>query len=36
MRVGSLAVGRAGDKGSTLDLTLVAKDASATTCSPGR
>jgi hypothetical protein len=29
MRVGSLAVGRAGDKGSTLDLTLVAKDAGA-------
>jgi hypothetical protein len=26
MRVGSIAVGRAGDKGSTLDLTLVAKD----------
>jgi hypothetical protein len=26
MRVGSVAVGRAGDKGSTLDLTLVAKD----------
>jgi hypothetical protein len=24
--VGSIAVGRAGDKGSTLDLTLVAKD----------
>jgi hypothetical protein len=29
MRVGSLAVGRAGDKGSTLDLTLVAKDVAA-------
>ncbi len=29
MRVGSLAVGRAGDKGSTLDLTLVARDADA-------
>jgi hypothetical protein len=27
--VGTIAVGRAGDKGSTLDLTLVAKDASA-------
>jgi hypothetical protein len=26
MRVGSIAVGRAGDKGSTLDLTLVARD----------
>jgi hypothetical protein len=26
MRVGSLAVGRAGDKGSTLDLTLVARN----------
>jgi hypothetical protein len=29
MRVGSIAVGRAGDKGSTLDLTVVAKDAEA-------
>jgi hypothetical protein len=29
MRVGSIAVGRAGDKGSTLDLTLVAKDEAA-------
>ncbi len=29
MRVGSIAVGRAGDKGSTLDLTLVAKDSDA-------
>jgi hypothetical protein len=29
MRVGSIAVGRSGDKGSTLDLTLVAVDASA-------
>ena len=29
MRVGSIAVGRAGDKGSTLDLTLVARDAEA-------
>ena len=29
MRVGSIAVGRAGDKGSTLDLTLVAKDDAA-------
>jgi hypothetical protein len=27
--VGSIAVGRAGDKGSTLDLTLVAKDEAA-------
>ncbi|MCH9675311.1 MAG: hypothetical protein K0U93_27975 [Gammaproteobacteria bacterium] len=26
MRVGSVAVGRSGDKGSTLDLTLVAVD----------
>lgn len=26
MRVGSIAVGRSGDKGSTLDLTLVAID----------
>lgn len=26
MRVGSLAVGRSGDKGNTLDLTLVALD----------
>lgn len=26
MRVGSVAVGRSGDKGSTLDLTLVALD----------
>ena len=26
MRVGSIAVGRSGDKGSTLDLTLVAVD----------
>jgi hypothetical protein len=26
MRVGSIAVGRAGDKGSILDLTLVARD----------
>jgi len=29
VRVGSIAVGRAGDKGSTLDLTLVAKDSDA-------
>ena len=27
MRVGSIAIGRSGDKGSTLDLTLVAMDA---------
>lgn len=26
MRVGDIAVGRSGDKGSTLDLTLVARD----------
>jgi hypothetical protein len=26
VRVGSIAVGRSGDKGSTLDLTLVARD----------
>jgi hypothetical protein len=26
MRVGALAVGRSGDKGATLDLTLVARD----------
>lgn len=29
MRVGSIAVGRSGDKGSTLDLTLVAIDDAA-------
>jgi hypothetical protein len=29
MRVGSIAAGRAGDKGSTLDLTLVARDDAA-------
>ena len=29
MRVGSIAVGRSGDKGSTLDLTLVAVDDAA-------
>jgi hypothetical protein len=29
MRVGSIAVGRSGDKGSMLDLTLVAMDAQA-------
>lgn len=29
MRVGSIAVGRSGDKGDTLDLTLVAIDAAA-------
>jgi hypothetical protein len=29
MRVGSIAVGRSGDKGSTLDLTLVAVDEAA-------
>lgn len=29
MRVGALAVGRSGDKGATLDLTLVARDAAA-------
>ena len=29
MRVGSIAVGRSGDKGATLDLTLVAVDAHA-------
>lgn len=29
MRVGSIAVGRSGDKGATLDLTLVAVDESA-------
>ncbi|HJQ57562.1 MAG TPA: hypothetical protein VJ890_11670 [Vineibacter sp.] len=29
MRVGSISVGRAGDKGHTLDLTLVAVDESA-------
>ena len=29
VRVGSIAVGRSGDKGSTLDLTLVAVDAAA-------
>lgn len=29
MRVGDIASGRSGDKGSTLDLTLVARDAAA-------
>lgn len=29
MRVGELAVGRSGDKGNTLDLTIVAVDAAA-------
>jgi len=29
MRVGNIACGRSGDKGSTLDLTLVAKDDAA-------
>lgn len=29
MRVGALAVGRSGDKGATLDLTLVARDGPA-------
>jgi hypothetical protein len=29
MRVGSIAVGRSGDKGNTLDLTLVAVDEAA-------
>jgi hypothetical protein len=29
VRVGSIAVGRAGDKGSALDLTLVARDDAA-------
>ena len=31
MRVGALAVGRSGDKGSVLDLTLVARDEAAYT-----
>jgi hypothetical protein len=32
MRVGDIACGRSGDKASTLDLTLVAKDDEAYAC----